>query len=300
MTERRPFDTSLQGLASLYSRDFLTWLRGPGVTWQQNLDTVIVAQQRRTDFLIAFQDPQGEQKLLHIEFQRAVVLGNPTEEPPGRMATYALFAFNRYGQVPEQVLVLLIDSPASRSVPDCFTAGGVRVEYQVIRLWEIDPQPLLESGLPGLMPLVPLMAGQNVVPLLDASIGVIEQEIESAQERAEVLSVMALLASLRNRRMIQEYFRSQGMKDLLRETPLFQEMVQEEVQQAVQAAKLQTLLHQLGRRFGPLPEELQRQLEAVTDAEQLERLIDAAIDAVQLEDFRTSLPAATQNVIAPQ
>jgi len=65
--ERRPFDTSLQGLAALYSRHFLAWLRGTEVVWLQSLDTVITAIQRRTDFLIRYQSA-GLEQILHIEF----------------------------------------------------------------------------------------------------------------------------------------------------------------------------------------------------------------------------------------
>ncbi|WP_164928402.1 hypothetical protein [Gloeobacter violaceus] len=69
-TERRPFDTSLQGLAALYSRHFLAWLRGPQAVWEQELNSVIVAQQRRADFLIRYRD-DGQQERL-IKLSRAV------------------------------------------------------------------------------------------------------------------------------------------------------------------------------------------------------------------------------------
>ncbi len=44
MTERRPFDTTLQGLAALYSHHFLAWLCGTDVVWLQSLDNPILSE----------------------------------------------------------------------------------------------------------------------------------------------------------------------------------------------------------------------------------------------------------------
>ncbi|BAC88259.1 DUF4351 domain-containing protein [Gloeobacter violaceus] len=296
--ERRPFDTSLQGLAALYSRHFLAWLKGPEVTWEQELNSVIVAQQRRADFLIRYRDEQAEARLLHVEFQTLVQKGEPREELPVRMATYALFVLNRYGLLPNQVLVLLKDSAATRQVPERFEQGRVRVEYDLVRLWEQDPEPVLASGLVGLMPLVPLMRGQELGALLEACTGVIEAEIESSQQRTEVLTVTGLLASLRDTQVVTEFFRRRSQMSLLTETPLFQELTRELVQQAVQQAvheteqrtRLQFLLHQLEHKFGPLPEDMLTALQAIADTDALDTLGLALLDAPDIEAFRRQLP----------
>ncbi|UFP95843.1 hypothetical protein [Gloeobacter morelensis] len=294
-TERRPFDTSLQGLAALYSRHFLAWLRGPRAVWEQELNSVIVAQQRRADFLIRYRDEEQQQRLLHIEFQTLVKKGDPREQMPVRMATYALFVLNRYGQVPDQVLILLKDSELSRQVPDRFEQGRVRVDYDVVRLWEQDPEPLLASGLVGLMPLVPLTRGEDVSSLLERCTAVVESEIESGQERSEVLAVTGLLASLKDRSIVRAFFRTKSMLSLLHETPLFQELTQELVQEADRHARLQFLQHLLEHKFGPLPEDLLTALQAVTDVDALDRLGLAVLDAVDIDAFRQQLPLRSED-----
>jgi predicted transposase YdaD len=233
-SERRPFDTSLQGLAALYSRHFLSWLRGPQAVWLQELNSVIVAQQRRADFLIRYLDEEGQERLLHIEFQTVTQSGDPQIELPVRMVTYAAFALNRYGIVPDQVLVLLKDTAASQRVPNVFAQGRMRVEYDVVRLWEIDPTPLVESGLVGLMPLVPLMAGESLEELLEQAAEVIEAGVQSIQERNEVLTVTGLLASLKDARVVEQFMYTRSIMSLLTETPLFQMLTQETREQAQQ------------------------------------------------------------------
>ncbi|WP_193345477.1 Rpn family recombination-promoting nuclease/putative transposase [Gloeobacter violaceus] len=231
---------------------------------------------------------------MHIEFQTLVKKGDLSEEMPVRMATYALFVLNRYGQVPDQVLILLKDSEAARQVPDRFEQGRVRVEYDVIRLWEQDPELLLASGLVGLMPLVPLMRGEDVSSLLERCTALIESEIESGQERNEVLAVTGLLASLKDRRIVQAFFRTKSMLSLLQETPLFQELTQELVREADRRARLQFLQHQLEHKFGPMPEDVLTALQAITDVDALARLGIAVLDAMDIDAFRQQLPLRSE------
>jgi predicted transposase YdaD len=233
-------------------------------------------------------------RLLHVEFQTLTQKGEPSEELPVRMATYALLVLNRYGILPDQVLILLKDTAATRRVPDRFERGRVRVEYEVVRLWEQDPQPVLQSGLVGLMPLVPLMAGQSLEVLLEQSTEVIQAGVQSSQQRNEVLAVAGLLASLRDVRVATEFFRRRAMLNLLQETPLFQELTRDIVEQAEQrgeqrgrvAEGLQLLQQVFEHKFGPLPKDLQAALEAVTDAAELNRLHLCLLDTPDIKTFR--------------
>lgn len=290
-SERRPFDTSLQGLAALYSRHFLAWLRGPQAVWLQELNSVIVAQQRRADFLIRYLDEDEQERLLHIEFQTVTQSGEPQIELPVRMVTYAAFALNRYGIVPDQVLVLLKDTAASRRVPNVFEQGRMRVEYDVVRLWEIDPTPLVESGLVGLMPLVPLMAGESLETLLEQAAEVIEAGVQSIQERNEVLTVTGLLASLKDARVVEQFMYARSIMSLLTETPLFQMLTQERVLDTLR----NTLLRALKHKFTAIPDDLTQAIQAITDSERLEQLHDAVIDAPNLDIFRAQAQLPVQN-----
>ncbi|MBC7883413.1 MAG: Rpn family recombination-promoting nuclease/putative transposase [Anaerolineae bacterium] len=285
-SERRPFDTSLQGLAALYSRHFLAWLRGPQAVWLQELNSVIVAQQRRADFLIRYLDEEEQERFLHIEFQTVTQSGDPQIELPVRMVTYAAFALNRYGIVPDQVLVLLKDTAASRRVPNVFAQGRMRVEYDVVRLWELDPAPLVESGLVGLMPLVPLMAGESLEELLEQAAEVVEAGVQSIQERNEVLTVTGLLASLKDARIVEQFMYARSIMSLLTETPLFQMLTQERVLDT----RRQSLLMLVEHKFGTQGQEVREAIEAINATEVLDQLLLAASDASSLEAFRLSFP----------
>lgn len=95
---------------------------------QEVLDPVFVTQERRADLVIRYASPAGVSEILHLEFQR-----NPDPDLPLRMAGYALRIRERYGQMAQQVLLLLEESQAAYRVPAVFAEGPTCIEYQLIR-----------------------------------------------------------------------------------------------------------------------------------------------------------------------
>jgi len=210
----------------------------------------MTAIQRRTDFLIRYRTDQ--EKILHLEFQNQVRNAESyLADLPMRMATYGILTKNCYGQFPEQVLVLISDSAAARAVPSFYQEGGMRVDFQIIRLWEVDPTVILERGLVGLLPLVPLTRGE-MEPLMTQTVEAIRERVESNETCQELLGVTALLATLRfEREQVRAFFRRRATMSLLTETPLFEVLfeevmgerlrqeVQKEVQKELQKARVE-------------------------------------------------------------
>jgi predicted transposase YdaD len=320
MTERRPFDVNMRLLATRHGPDFLQWFLGEDVRFERTEESVMVSVERRADLLVSFQDEDELLKLLHAEFQLQIDENDPAKYPPFRMFEYAAMARRSYGQVPIQILVLMENTAAARRIPDHFAEGNVRVSYRVIRLWEEDPQVILDSGLTGLLPLLPLMAGSSA-DLLEESLSVLEERLESGEERAELMKVAALLASIRTKPdIIRSILRGRAMVNLMEETPLGRELLAErearirEAEQAAQAEGLargqaeglargqaeglargqaeglrQAVLRLIAHRFGTVPEDVRQQLRSIVETERLNRLLDAAYDATDLEAFRRQL-----------
>jgi hypothetical protein len=99
-----------------------------------------------------------------------------------------------------------------------------------------------------------------------------------------------LLASLRDRQAVAEFFRRRSLMNLLQQTPLFQELTRDIVLEAEQRSKVQTLLHLLEHKFGLLPEAVATALQAITDLQILDRLGLALLDAPDLDTFCQQLP----------
>lgn len=283
---RRLFDSNLRNLAGQYSQNFLNWLVDEGAVLQEVLDPVLVTQERRADLIIRYVLPNGHSGILHIEFQRS-----PDADLPLRMASYALRIRERYGQMPLQILILLEESPAANRVPAVFEEGSARIEYQILRLWEQNPQVILQSQRPGLSPLVALMGQpEQITERLEACALMLSTQLESKQEQQDLLALAVLLGSLQanTQNAIEAFIRSRRMVDLM-ESPLLQQWLSEAEQRGEAVGERQMLVKLLSRKFGSLPDVVLEKLATFTESDRLERLMDAAIDAANLNDFCSHL-----------
>ncbi|WP_404786152.1 DUF4351 domain-containing protein [Altericista sp. CCNU0014] len=119
--------------------------------------------------------------------------------------------------------------------------------------------------------------------------------IESDQQRHEASAYVQLLAGLRfDRSLIRQVFR----EDIMRESVIYQEILQEGEQKGerlgeergILKGEQTVILRQLARRVGDVSPELQSQIQSLT-LYQLEALADALLDFSTLADLRTWLQA---------
>jgi predicted transposase YdaD len=302
---RREFDGSLRALAGDYAVDFLAWLVSEDALLERSLDTVLVVQERRTDLLLQYSQPPDSQGILHLEFQRVV---EKESDIPFRMAEYALRIRSKYGQIPKQFLILIENSPLAREVPSVFIESTARVEYQVLRLWELDATEVLNLRRPGLVPLIPLMGTvEQLGERLNSCSELLDSEVESTQERQDLLTLAIFFGALQPRSVavIESFLRSRQMLNLLEESWLAKELVAKaeakgeakgeargkaegQVEGEARATR-NNLIRLLTRKFGVLPAALTDNLTGITELSSLERLMDIAIDANSLEGFLSQM-----------
>ena len=158
-----------------------------------------------------------------------------------------------------------------------------------------DSEIILNGNFPGLLPLVPLMgeAGQLMERLLACEAAISEQ-VELKARQQDLLAVAVLLSSLqpRSQEIIEDFFRSRRMVDLM-ESPLLKDWLHDAEGKGAARGRLEgeklMLLRLLTRKFGDLPSALLSKLETVTSVEQLESLLDTAMDAATLDYFTQHL-----------
>ena len=110
--------------------------------------------------------------------------------------------------------------------------------YTVIRVWEESRQSVVDSGLVGLYPLLPLMKGEeeeeDPEQVLKESIAVV-QGVEDKSLRQDLLAGMAILAGGKfPERLVLSLIR----RDMIMESPIYQEWAKEErVEKALEIAR---------------------------------------------------------------
>ncbi len=173
--------------------------------------------------------------------------------------------------------------------------------YRVFHLPAIEAQRLLDLGLPGLFPLVPLARHGTERAVLAEAVSAIRRRAPE-DVRADLTAALAVFAGVAgNRKLVYDLVRIEEMK----KSVIYQDILAEGRAQGVAEGRAQgvaegraqgiaegraeAVLRVLGRRFGRVPEEVRRRVLAERSIERLDALMDRALDAPSLESFAAPL-----------
>jgi len=265
------FDNLGKLLAEKYPEQFAAWILGESPGTVSVLKTELGIEPIRADSLVFLGTPD---RILHLEFQTRWPSKPPIEF---RMLDYWVRLYRQY-QVPIiQVVIVLLPPTAGTVIRNSFQVGKTQHHFQVVCLWEQDPQVLL-SDL-ALLPLAPLAATSQPEDLLRqvaAQIGQLESE-----QRQELSTYTQIFAGLKFKQpLIRQIFR-EGM---MRESVIYQEILQEGRQEGRQAEASALILRQLNRRFGGVTPAWATRIRGLS-LEQLEALAEALLDFAEVADL---------------
>ena len=120
-----------------------------------------------------------------------------------------------------QIVVVLLPPSEGTTIETVFELGSTRHEFQVVKLWEQDPEMFLQDV--ALLPFASLTRTQDFSQLLNR---VVQQvaEIPESTERQEMSAYVQLMAGLKyDKEVISRVFR-EGM---MRESVIYQEILHE-------------------------------------------------------------------------
>ena len=306
----KPWDNGSKRLLDEATQDFLDWiLQGAFFTGQRSQE--FESRQLDADSMheMIFQD---ERMLCNIEFQ-----SGPDPEMELRLLEYCVLAYRRYSCPVHTVVIYLKKggkvavSPFVIRLPD--GEEVLRYNFRVINLYEIPYEEMLAKGLPGILPLVPLALDGARREVVEEVIRRLAQPGEPV--RKELLALTRLFASLAFKSQEdQEWLRRrfEMLKDILRETPAFQQILEEgreegleeglekglekgrkegselEQQRHLQSLR-QKLLNLIHVRYSGLSSLAQEQLPLIKEPEVLEDLFFKIAIAGSVEEVRNAL-----------
>ena len=244
---------------------------------------------RRADSFIRVRIGEDE-ALVHNEFQTTDSTNPPM---PRRMAGYIGRAIEHHG-LPIYSNVIYLRPNAGQTdlgfYEQALPGYRVVIQYNVIRLIEIEGQRVLDEGHSGLIPFTPLMKPPEGM----ASDAWLHQCIHTARTRpiarsskANYLAGMAVLSELvYESETISEIIIKEGIMDLIRESSLIQYFKQEGIEQGERKSTLEDILEVLEIRFDlPASHPLSDRIAAIEDLQRLKQLHRAAIQVSNLDEF---------------
>jgi hypothetical protein len=187
------------------------------------------------------------------------------------------------------VLVMLRPDRAPAEIPEEgeYAIGATRTKhpFKVVRLWEIDPAPVLETDDPKLLPWALLMKSTDEQVRHIAS-------IVARQDDDEAVGRFLVLGSVRyDRNALEEMLggRKMGLVQAILDGS---KIVQERVDEAT-AAEARKFLRLLLRKNSP---ELlsMSEIDAIASVDDLESIGEAVLDAHSAESIRAAILAAAK------
>ncbi len=156
---RPDYDQALKAMLSRAPDGFLS-LIAPALTWRGELSPELPASSRQADLVWDVEAAGGERGVLHIELQTKI------EEDIGkRLAEYSLRLYDREQRPVYSIVVFLrraIKIPQSPFVIRYQGQERLRFVFDVIRLWELPQESVIETPYYDLWPLAGLMADVSV------------------------------------------------------------------------------------------------------------------------------------------
>ena len=282
------FDTIAKHLIHTYPQDFARFaLQHDDLEVLDGIDTEQpTVEVHRTDSLIRVRIG-SEEALVHHELQTT----DSTPPMPRRMAGYIGRGIEQRG-LPIYSSVIYLRPEAGRTDPGHYIQERhgfrVLVQYQVIRLIEIDGQRILDGGASGLLPFAPLMQRPTGV----ATEVWLRQCVNRAQQvpmdetlKANYLADLAILGGL-------VYNLETIMAIIAEETMYESSVVQYFTEKGIGQGIQESIQEVLALRFQPEDmHPLASRIEAIDDVQRLKQLFRAAVQMPTLEAFRHLLDA---------
>jgi len=272
------FDNTCKYLSETYPDRFATWLFGSTPEAIEVLKTELTIEPIRADFVANL---PTQQRLLQIEFQ---VKGETDPPLPLRMLDYWVRLHRSYRLPVTQFLVMLKYSSAAAEVESVFQLEGTQHRYNLVRMWEQDPEPLLQDT--ALLPLAVLCAAEDSAQLL-GRVAVEVSKIEEPEQQQVISNCTQLLAGLRFKKDLIRQLFSGG---IMRESVIYQEILEEGREEGKREEALAYTMRLLARRLGTVEPELEAQIRELATQE-LEDLGEALLDFSEPADLDAWLQA---------
>jgi predicted transposase YdaD len=234
--------------------------------------------------------------ILHVEFQC-----NYHQSVPRDMARYGGSLAWQHQMPVRSVLVMLRRDRSPAEIPEEgeYSIGPThtRHPFQVIRLWEIDPTPVLETDNPRLLPWALLMKSTDEQVRQIAS-------VIAGQADDEAVGRFLTLGGVRYNRSSLDEMLGGGKMGLVRAILEGSNIVQEERDEAAaageargeargQAVEARKFLRLLLRKHLPELESL-AEIDAVSNIEALESIAVSVLDASGADSVRSAILAAAK------
>jgi predicted transposase YdaD len=280
----KPADVSTKRLISLAPNNWVKWVTQiPDVVAGEILNSEFQWISRESDVLIRVESKEYGKFLVLNELQLRY-----KPEMPRRMRAYAGLAEEKY-KLPTYPVLINILKTGDAEIPTRFESNlaglEVRQDYRVINLWEVDVKIALEQPLPSLLPFVPILKGGEDESIIREALRLLQAD----EQLNQLETVLAFFATfVLDSSLVQEIMRWD--MTVLRESPWYQEILQQGEQQGEQKGEKKDRLSSielcLEVKFGNEGLKFMPKISEISDLETLKTIQRSILTVESLEELK--------------
>ena len=280
----KPADVSTKRLISLAPNNWVKWVTQiPDVVAGEILNSEFQWISRESDVLIRAESKEYGEFMVLNELQLRY-----KPEMPRRMRAYAGLAEEKY-KLPTYPVLINILKTGDAEIPTRFESNlaglEVRQDYRVINLWEVDVKIALEQPLPSLLPFVPILKGGEDESIIREALRLLQAD----EQLNQLETVLAFFATfVLDSSLVQEIMRWD--MTVLRESPWYQEILQQGEQQGEQKGEKKDRLSSielcLEVKFGNEGLKFMPKISEISDLETLKTIQRSILTVESLEELK--------------
>jgi hypothetical protein len=282
--ESHPYDRSSKWLIQHHGDSILRLANIENIERWRPAQAEVVQPRQSPDGLLEVRlqgEPEDDLFLLEVATY-------PERRVSRQLTRDTMIAFLDRDELPE-VIVLVLRPKGRYRIPTHTRLRSRRgfsactVTRRVVELWKVSAERLLEASDVGLVPWAMIADSPDPPEQLARRCRDAIEGQAAPQEKENFLAVTQVLARLRYND--PGIFAILGGREIMIESPLIQEIVDE----AVAEANQNLILDVLKERFGETSSVVEEKLRGVTDRRQLSELAKKAGTCQDVEDFRRAL-----------
>ncbi len=248
---------------------------------------------RSSDFPLLVTDARGQRSLVVLEVQ-----SEWEWEVPFRLLEYRCRHI-LHERLTDALSCVLLLRP-SHVATDLLEDAEVRYRYRLVRVYELDPAPVVQTPIVHLLPFVPVMRGG--IELTDTAERLVYESPLPHSDKADMLTGMALLAGLVSKELTQHLILRRrdlmirsAAYEIIKEIEGMTDEARGEARGEIRGeakglaeATLETLAIRLNPTIAAY-RQLEQQLLKLTEPERLRGLLRAALRANDVAEFEQAL-----------
>ncbi|HEY9701532.1 MAG TPA: Rpn family recombination-promoting nuclease/putative transposase [Allocoleopsis sp.] len=282
MTEKKA-DIGGKKIMSLAPEAWVKWItNNPQVKFREILSSDFQWIARANDILMKVYHQEIGEFLLLNELQLRY-----NNKMPKRLRAYSGLAEEKYDLPVYPVLINILPNSNVEVIPTKYESEimGIKAyqEYQVINLWEVDVNLVFEQKLSSLLPFVPILKGGDDETIIRRAL----RELQTDEKLDQLEPLLSFFASFVLEMPVVQQIMRWDMT-VLRESPLYQEMIKEAETNGFQLGKAEgesnLIIRQIRRRLGEIEPHLELTIRQLSMAK-LEELGDCLLDFSTMADL---------------